>query len=272
MLIEREKHEKITNVLISVLLILGFTPLHLFAGGLSEKYCVLNDGVLTFFSDTKKQERSGVIYDVYLFADRPEDIPWYKDKLKKVVFDKSFYNVWLSSTKMWFEGQEELEEIVDLKYLNTNSVKNMNSMFSDCISLKSLDLSEFNTYNVTDMAYMFAGYSSETPLDISSFDVSNLRKCDDMFSDSSCINSILVNDSWNNLLSNVDAATTMFERDYNLKGGNGTKYSEKNKRGILLRGNSNGCSICFRNNCFFDFYCIFVIYRNCYACFGGSSS
>ena len=33
----------------------------------------------------------------------------------------------------------------------------MNSMFSDCESLRNIDLSNFNTQNVNNMAYMFQG-------------------------------------------------------------------------------------------------------------------
>ena len=42
-----------------------------------------------------------------------------------------------------------------IKYIFKNLLKEINYMYRDCISLKSLDLSNFNTQNVTNMEYMF---------------------------------------------------------------------------------------------------------------------
>ena len=50
----------------------------------------------------------------------------------------------------------------------TNNVTNMESMFSECSSLKELNLNNFNTNNVTDMRYMFSKCSDELKLNIRS--------------------------------------------------------------------------------------------------------
>ena len=51
---------------------------------------------------------------------------------------------------------------LDLSPLDTQNVKNMLEMFSDCSGLTSLDLSPFDTQNVTNMYGMFYDCSGLT--------------------------------------------------------------------------------------------------------------
>ena len=53
----------------------------------------------------------------------------------------------------------------------------MNSMFSDCESLRNIDLSNFNTQNVNNMAYMFQGCKKLTMLTLHNF---NAEKVNDI--------------------------------------------------------------------------------------------
>ena len=48
-------------------------------------------------------------------------------------------------------------QTIELSYLDTSMVTDMNSMFYGSSALTELDLSSFDTSNVTDMAYMFSG-------------------------------------------------------------------------------------------------------------------
>ena len=64
---------------------------------------------------------------------------------------------------------------------DTSNVTDMDYMFSDCNSLKSLDLSGWNTSNVTRMSGMFSNCRSLTSLDLSSFDTSNVTSMGSMF-------------------------------------------------------------------------------------------
>lgn len=75
--------------------------------------------------------------------------------IKSVVFDKSFDTYAPTSLKKFFQLLTGLETIKDLKYLNTENVTDMSSMFWACYALTSLDLSNFNTTNVTNMKEMF---------------------------------------------------------------------------------------------------------------------
>ena len=58
---------------------------------------------------------------------------------------------------------------LDLSYFVTSSVKDMNSMFKDCVLLISLNLSNFNTSSVTSMSSMFSGCSSLKRLYLTNF-------------------------------------------------------------------------------------------------------
>ena len=44
---------------------------------------------------------------------------------------------------------------LDLSWLRTDKITNMNGMFAYCSALTSVNLSSFNTNNVTDMGVMF---------------------------------------------------------------------------------------------------------------------
>ncbi len=98
-----------------------------------------------------------------------------------VVFDKSFSNVYPTTTESWFYGMYELTSIEGIENLNTSKVTSMNYMFSGCESLASIDLSHFNTEKVTDMWGMFYNCSCLTSLDFSSFDTGNVTDMAIMF-------------------------------------------------------------------------------------------
>lgn len=123
---------------------------------------------------------------------------WYNlSNLTKVVFNESMQDAHPTSTAHWFCHGISITEIEGLNYLNTSSVTNMEWMFNECKSLKTLDLSSFDTHQVTDMNTMFTGCSSLT--------------------------TIYVGDEWTT--DNVTDSHDMFTNCYNLKGGKGTKYS-----------------------------------------------
>ena len=51
---------------------------------------------------------------------------------------------------------------LDLSWLRTDKITNMNGMFAYCSALTSVNLSSFNTNNVTSMSYMFSDCSKLT--------------------------------------------------------------------------------------------------------------
>ena len=101
--------------------------------------------------------------------------------IKSVVFDKSFKTYAPTSLKSFFWGLTKLETIKDLKYLNTEQVRDMSYMFYSCSALTSLDLSNFNTAKVRDMSYMFNGCSALSSLDLSNFNTAIVTNMSYMF-------------------------------------------------------------------------------------------
>ena len=79
-----------------------------------------------------------------------------------------------------FAFNHSLKEF-NLSSFLTNSVQNMNSMFTGCGNIKTLDLSGWNTSQVTDMAYMFAYCNCLEEVNMSYFDMTNVSSYDEMF-------------------------------------------------------------------------------------------
>lgn len=102
-------------------------------------------------------------------------------KIKSVVFDESFKDARPTTCVSWFLWFEALTTIEHLDYLNTSEVEYMNSMFSQCSSLRSLDLSSFNTSKVIGMNLMFYNCTNLESIDLSSFETENLQQMPHMF-------------------------------------------------------------------------------------------
>ncbi|MBQ1884325.1 MAG: BspA family leucine-rich repeat surface protein, partial [Bacteroidales bacterium] len=154
-----------------------------------EAYVVLNDEVLTFYYDTQRASRTGTTYGI---SDLSSDYPAWLDmnnyvppsprnKITKVVFNSSFANYKPKTCSRWFYRCSTLTEIQDIeKYLKTDEVTSMSSMFRGCESLESLDVTKFNTEKVTDMSYMFYRCMSLKSLDVK-FNTGNVTDMSHMF-------------------------------------------------------------------------------------------
>ena len=152
-----------------------------------EAYAVLTeaDSTLTFYYDNLRSTRPGTKYDV----PAPNTAPGWagtdtapQEKIKHAVFDVSFADYRPTSTSYWFQNCVKLQDIKDIRNLNTENVIDMSFMFEECSSLTSLDLSSFNTANVTDMCGMFVNCSSLTSLDLSNFNTEKVTNMEAMFS------------------------------------------------------------------------------------------
>ncbi len=118
-----------------------------------------------------------------------DTIPW-KDNSDNVLQVKVIWEVAPLSTAYRFSYFYNCKSM-DLQWLDTSNVTDMNSMFKACSSLVSLDVSNFDTSNVTNMSYMFYNCSSLQILDVSNFDTSNVTNMSYMFY--SCYNLIILN-------------------------------------------------------------------------------
>lgn len=149
----------------------------------AEPYAVLSQDntVLTFFHDSKREERNGM--SIGPFNDE-DDERWggCSKTIETVVFDDTFADCpSIKSTACWFYGCSNLTTIKEIHNLKTGNVENMKQMFYGCSSLTGLDLSGFDTSNVEDMSWMFYGCSGLTSLDLSGFDAGNVEDMRGMF-------------------------------------------------------------------------------------------
>ena len=116
------------------------------------------------------------------------------------------------STKL-FSGFTSLETL-DLTYLDTSKVTNMERMFEGCSNLTSIDVSNFDTSKVIDMRGMFNKCSNLKNLDVSNFDTSNVTTMRAMFQLCSSLTEL---DLSNFDTSKVTDIAYMFNKCSNLK-------------------------------------------------------
>ena len=180
------------SLLVALLAVTGSLPM-----AAQVAYAVFtSDGeTLTFYYDNLWDTRRhyGHIYNMPKPGERPA---WagnerYDQKyIKHAVFDASFSGYRPTSIRSWFEYCINLQDIEDIRNLNTEKVTDMSSMFKGCIALTSLDVSNFNTQNVTDMSEMFSGCQALTSLDLSNFNTQNVTDMDYMFYNCSALTSL----------------------------------------------------------------------------------
>ncbi len=156
--------------------------------GETEAYVVEDGTTLTLYYDFISATRTGTVYGI---DQKREDYNYFpawagsyrvkNDRITKVVFDASFKNYAPTSTAYWFAFCISLETVEGIENLNTENVTDMNNMFSNCESLKSLDVTGFNTENVTNMRSMFSTCRTLTSLDLSNFNTAKVTNMGDMF-------------------------------------------------------------------------------------------
>ena len=117
-------------------------------------YAVLDGTTLTFKYDYNMPKTNAWDVNNTNYSSS-QTAPWKNANITAVVFDSSFADARPLSTAYWFYGCNQLTEIENTEYLNTENVVNMNSMFNGCSGLSQLDVSTWDTDNVTDMTAMF---------------------------------------------------------------------------------------------------------------------
>ena len=130
----------------------------------------------------------------------------------------------VTTMREMFRGCSKLISL-DVSSFNTANVTDMYLMFCGCTSLTSLDVSSFKTDNVTNMYGMFWDCSGLTSLDISGFKTANVTNMSGMFTGCTGLTTIYVGDGWST--ENVTSSNSMFNNCNNLKGGQGTEYSQE---------------------------------------------
>ena len=150
----------------------------------TELYAVREGTQLTIYYDGKRVSRGGKI------APTGEHTGWWDytqgtAAIKTIKFDPSVANATPTSTAYWFDDFKGVTTILDLNYLNTNSVTTMERMFRYCETLTSHQLYTaywtFNTGMVTNMHGMFQNCKALTTLDLDRFDTREVTTMKSMF-------------------------------------------------------------------------------------------
>ncbi|WP_311440078.1 BspA family leucine-rich repeat surface protein [Hoylesella buccalis] len=180
------------SLLVALLAVTGSLP-----AAAQEAYAVFtSDGeTLTFYYDNLRDTRRhyGHTYNMPKPGEPPAwagNERYDQEYIKHAVFDASFSGYRPTSIRSWFEYCINLQDIEDIRNLNTEKVTDMSSMFKGCIALTSLDLSKFNTENVTDMSWMFGYCHALKSLDVSNFNTQNVTDMDYMFYNCSALTSL----------------------------------------------------------------------------------
>ena len=184
---------------------------------IKDLYAVLTDNTVTFYYDTKKDERNGNEYWKNSSLQNS-----YSNVVTKVVFDQTMDKARPTSTAYWFAYLSKLTEIFGMPYLHTDEVTDMSYMFASCRSLEYINAGHFNTSNVTNMESMFLYCTKLKVIDISNFDVTNVLKAGNMFALCSELTTIICKSDWSG--HPFIEAQMMFFGSTNLVGQNGTAY------------------------------------------------
>ena len=166
------------------------------------------DGTLTFHCSLK----TSLEKDEYYLNEDGKEPGWIstnKEKITKVVFGKSFFVARPTSCYHWFYSCTNLENIEGMENVNTSKVTNMEGMFYNCSSLKSLNVLNLSTSNVANMSSMFGGCSNLVSLNLENFNMGTVKRVDKMFKD--CSNLTTIYAKKNFLLgNNVQSGDNMF--------------------------------------------------------------
>ena len=120
-----------------------------------------------------------------------------------------------------FHGCSGLTSL-DVTEFDTSNATDMRAMFTQCRNLSNLDVTGFDTHHVEIMYKMFSECTGLTMLDLSSFNTSALTNTNNMFENSSNLNTIYVGEDWTT--TNVSNSNDMFKGCTSLVGGQGTTF------------------------------------------------
>lgn len=186
-----------------------------------------NDNSVTFKAVEANARQTDGVYMRLINLDDVEAYPsWseYMTVASSVRVDESFRQFRPKSTVGWFAMALNVKEIEGLENLNTSETENMESMFYQCVSLKSLDLSSFNTSKVKNFGGMFVNCLSLTELDITSFSMESANTAYAMFAGCSTLENIYVNKSFSFEGMDYSEVNAAFAECYYLSGAK--PYSE----------------------------------------------
>ena len=180
----------------------------------------INTGISDFGND-KGKNFLNIKYKKISSPGIPGRMRIFGDKFVEDNYDKCYLSInnkeFSLSTKFNFIKENEQDDILEVKLIETKKITSMNSMFKGCQTMVNIDnFSEWDTSSVTDMSYMFNKCISLKNLpDISKWKTSNVVKMNGMFDD--CESLLFLPDlsKWD--VSNVSDMNHMFSCCKSLK-------------------------------------------------------
>ncbi|MBR4678923.1 MAG: BspA family leucine-rich repeat surface protein [Bacteroidales bacterium] len=194
-------------------------------------YITISNGKATFYYNATAPANAKPLQTTMLEGKWTQE---EREKITEVSFDESFKNYKPTSCAYWFYNFVNLSKIYNIKFLNTENVTDMGSMFYCCEKLGNIDLSGFNTSNVQYMSDMFVNCTSLVTLDLSSFDTKKVTSMASMFNNCANLKTIYVSEKWNT--SAVKDYKSIFNLCKKLYGGKGTHCTESDIKYAQIDG------------------------------------
>ena len=188
------------------------------SNALAEKkpYAVFDDATKTLTFKYEEKETLGTKeYELNRGTSFPAWCDLHKSEITKAVFAPSFAEARPTTCAYWFGSCKKLKNIEGIEFLNTEKVKDMGGMFSECICLENLDLSKFDTKNVTNMRNMFYNCQKLKILDLSSFETDMVTNMESMFYNCILLNTLKLTNKFNT--QKVEDMCSMFNSCKELK-------------------------------------------------------
>ena len=139
-----------------------------------------------FWGDVLKRDLLGETREEDRFHNKEQLKEYLKSEIEKQGENVVIKNLDVSlveDLKGLFENITDGVKSLDLSGWDTSNVKEMCSLFFDCISLKSLDLSDWKTSNLENMSWMFGCCRNLETLNLSGWNTPKLKNADSTFYD-----------------------------------------------------------------------------------------
>ena len=154
------------------------------------------------------------------------------------IVTRSIYNDVLPSKIIYGTESEndKSSSLLEILYLNTESITTMGHMFDNCINMYSCNTVDWNTRQVTDMSFMFTNCVSLTKIMIDHLYIDNVQHMSYLFANTRLTNIELNNWDLNNVI-NCDGMFSGMSEISTLK-----------LNGLNINPNANVTNILYNNN------------------------
>ena len=186
---------------------------------------------------------------IYKFNDGTDTLPLFESSYTYSYTDESngdgtITRTITSDTAPTSISFKDLEGLVSVSYINTESISNFSYLFQNCVNLTSVDLYNISSSQATDMKYMFAGCTGLMSIDLGGLNTGNVLDMSGMFM--GCSNIFAIDIKGLNT-SKVTSMNGMFQNCENLSSLDmtGMNVSALSNIGFMFAGCTNLMSVLF---------------------------